>query len=163
MTMMAAHPYSSYRLYGPTLHKEEGRRYVFLVDPQSKARTTLSYARYLLSVHLGRTLGANEHVDHIDNNPLNDVIHNLQILTPEENLKKQAATKGVKTAVLRCPNCCKEFERRANQTHLGGKPGTYTACSRSCAGAFSVALKKHGKQVPEDHVVRIYQRFSAVS
>ena len=163
MTNMAAPPFSNYRLYGPTFHKEENRRYVFLVEPVTQKRTTLSYARYLMSVHLGRLLDEDEHVDHVDNDRLNDVIENLQVLTPEENLKKQAAHKGIKTAVLKCPHCCKEFEKRLNQTHLGGKPGTSTACSRCCSGSFSVALKKHGKQVPADHVVRVYQKFSAVS
>lgn len=116
-----------------------------------------------MSVHLGRLLADHEHVDHIDNNKLNDVVENLQILSHAENNRKHAALKGVAMAVLNCPHCGKEFEKRLNQTHLGGKPGVYTACSRSCSGSFSVALTKHGKSIPADHVVRVYQKITAVS
>jgi hypothetical protein len=155
-------PFEGYLLYGPVLHKEEQRRYVFLVHESNKSRTTTAYARYLMSVLLGRRLTASEQVDHIDNDKLNDVISNLQILTRTENLKKLGAARGVKTVVLKCPSCSKEFERRISNTHIA-KGGIYTACSRKCSGYFSVMVSKYGKAAPEDHVVKVYQKISAVS
>lgn len=67
------------------------RRMVCLVKDKHD-RTTISYARYLMSVKLGRLLTDHEHVDHIDNDKTNDLIDNLQILTPEENRDKYTKT-----------------------------------------------------------------------
>lgn len=53
-----------------------------------KERTTISYARYLMSVKLNRFLDRNEEVDHIDNDKTNDSIENLQILSSKENKEK---------------------------------------------------------------------------
>lgn len=55
-------------------------------------RTTIAYARYLMSVKLGRILNDDETVDHIDNNKLNDDINNLQILSREDNIAKYHST-----------------------------------------------------------------------
>lgn len=74
------------RLYMGT----EQRRMVQLAS--GKEQKTISYARYLMSVKLGRELRPDETVDHIDNNKLNDDINNLQILTWKENIDKYQAT-----------------------------------------------------------------------
>jgi hypothetical protein len=104
-------PFEGFLVYGPTLHKGEGRRYVFLVDPNDKHhRTTLSYARYLMSVHLGRRLDRTEEVDHKDNNRLNDTLDNLQILTPLANHQKSAKPRTF--VDLTCTFCRKVFKRR---------------------------------------------------
>lgn len=52
-------------------------------------RTTVSYARYLMSVKLGYLVPDHLQVDHIDNNKENDDINNLQLLTPEQNKLKE--------------------------------------------------------------------------
>lgn len=53
-------------------------------------RLGTSYARYLMSVKMGRYLNddGSETVDHIDNDPTNDDINNLQILSQSDNIKK---------------------------------------------------------------------------
>jgi len=80
-------PFEGYTVYGPTVHKNE-RRYVHLVKKDYSHRGSMSLARYLMSVHLGRLLGQEEHVDHIDGDFTNDDIENLQILSPADNLRK---------------------------------------------------------------------------
>lgn len=89
----------------------------------------MTYARYLMCMHEGRWLGPDEHVDHIDDNKLNDVIENLQILTKSENSKKNSPGRTMVTLV--CPACNEEFTKERRQTHIvkGGKP---TVCSRKC-------------------------------
>ena len=60
----------------------------------------MQYAKMLLELKLNRRLVFPETVDHIDGNPLNDCITNLQILTLAENCRKSSLgnsyTKGFK-------------------------------------------------------------------
>ena len=151
MVSNAEPPFEEYRLYGPTFHKGEGRNYIFLVV-DSKNRTTISYARYLMSVHLGRVLKKNEHVDHIDNDKTNDVIENLQILSPDENTKKSGT--GEMMVILKCPWCMETFEKRRGKTFLS-KGGTYSACSRSCSGKFAntANMEKKKKGIAENVIM----------
>lgn len=132
--------YKGYKVYGPYLHAKEGRYYVQLVVPGSKAnhRTTISYARYLMTMHLGRLLTDDEQVDHIDDNKLNDDFSNLQILTRKEN-----AAKGRSRAMvdLICPNCGVAFSRERRQTHLTKGHGSRTFCSRRCSGQYKFKVR----------------------
>ncbi len=66
---------------------KENRKMVCLYKDVN-TRKTISYARYLLSVKLGRELTDKETADHIDENKTNDSIENLQILSIEENRNK---------------------------------------------------------------------------
>lgn len=138
-------PFENYLLYGPTWHKSEGRWFVFLVDSKNKTRTTLSYARYLMSTNLGRRLNEDEHVDHIDGNKSNDAVSNLQLLTPAENNRKSVVERGQSTKLLelRCPWCDKEFQKRRGDTHLV-KGGLFTSCSRSCSGKLKRRIQMEG-------------------
>src|SRR5690606_11700315 len=67
--------------------KAKGRRYVAIIKDDG-TRTTMLYSRWLMQEHLGRELGPDEHVDHIDEDKTNDDLSNLQILTPSENTRK---------------------------------------------------------------------------
>jgi hypothetical protein len=85
MPSQAEYPFEEYKLY-VVFHKKMKRRMACLVSKEN--RTTISYARYLMSVHLGRKLTKIETVDHIDGDTLNDSLENLQILSNEDNIKK---------------------------------------------------------------------------
>jgi len=97
-------------------------------------RTSTSYARYLMSCHLGRYLDEDEHVDHINEDPLDDRVENLQILTLKENHSK---SKPKHLADIRCPICKKIFTRRWSQTFIQKKDKPYQTCSRTCGGKAS--------------------------
>lgn len=134
--VQAEYPFDDYWLY-VIFHKKEGRFQANLIlKSDSKVRTTLSYARYKMSVHLGRFLSQNEHVDHIDNDKTNDNISNLQILSPEEN--KQKAEKFYRlnnkmTLELTCPICNSIFQYpiKNYKFHIkNGRKNFY--CSRPC-------------------------------
>lgn len=109
-----------------TMNKEPRR--VVLLQKKDGTRTSTSYARYIMSVALGRYLTNEEEVDHIDDDKLNDVISNLQILTPKENRAKNRTKTYVE---LLCPGCNTPFIREKNQTHLS-KGGYFSSCSRKC-------------------------------
>lgn len=139
----AEFPYDDYYIY-IVRHEKENRRYAVLISKADRnKRTTVSYARYLLSVKLGRKLEKWEQVDHIDNDKTNDVIENLQILTVKENNQKEAKRKGKKMVLLKCPMCKKEFSKRRGQSPLIKSRGSYTCCSKECANDFkSLFFKK---------------------
>lgn len=133
----AEFPYHNYYLY-VVFHKKEGRYYAMLVpkDKTKYKRITISYARYIMSVHQHRFLLPSEHVDHIDNNKTNDVIENLQILSLKQNNQKEVARKGGRALVeLKCPNCGKLFIKEKKNSFLKGSK-IFNACSRECACAF---------------------------
>lgn len=133
----AEYPYDDYYIYIVN-NKNEGRRYAVLypIDSKKCKRTTISYARYLMSIKEGRILDSNEEVDHIDEDRINDSIDNLQILNGTENKKKYAKMNCKKTMVeLRCPNCGTVFVRSKHQTYLS-KGGTFSCCSKKCVYEF---------------------------
>jgi len=83
---------------------------------------------------IGRPLTDQEEVDHIDDNPRNNVIDNFQILTGRKN--KEKTTQYAKYTDFDCPACGTSFmirrkDYQSNQVNRG-KAGPY--CSRRCAG-----------------------------
>lgn len=125
---LAEHPFSGWRLY-KIFHKGEGRWYAHLTSPDYSTRQTMSLARYLMSVKLGRKLTKNEQVGHINNDKSDDRIENLQILSIAENIKK--SSKGRTTVELICGFCNKTFRREKRQLHPS-KANQSKFCSRNC-------------------------------
>jgi hypothetical protein len=80
--------YPEYKIYGPYPRKSDGR--MQLVLSKGKAKITKLYAKFLMEVFLERILSKEETIDHINDNPLDDRIENLQILTREENARKSS-------------------------------------------------------------------------
>ena len=87
MRINLEYPYSKDWKNGYVVVNPEGRKTLILFN-NSKNRSSTQYARYLLSVKLGRYLANTETVDHIDGNKQNDDINNLQILSHKENTCK---------------------------------------------------------------------------
>lgn len=99
----------------------------------------MTYARYLMCIKEGRWLNRDEHVDHIDDNRLNDTIDNLQILSQAENNSKNS--KGIAMTTLPCDWCGKNFTKRTANIR------STNCCSRSCGGKQSHVTKhKHTGQ-----------------
>jgi hypothetical protein len=129
------------RVNGPYIHttgKLKGRRYVNIIHDDGR-KTSMLYSRWLMQEHLGRELGRDEYVDHRDEDPTNDSIENLQILTNSENSKKSARLRRPLPMLrLTCPRCLTSFEREERHVRRSrklGKAGPY--CGRSCAGKAS--------------------------
>lgn len=114
---------------------KDGRSRLDLVNSKTD-RTTISYARYLMSVKEGRFLTEDEEVDHINKDKTDDSISNLQILNIHEHkLKSISEIKPRKKIKLTCANCGIEFDRWHNQG-LVYKKYVKSFCSRSCNGKF---------------------------
>lgn len=79
-------PYVGWQMYKPYLMKKTGRYYVGL--KKDGIWKMMSLARLNMEISIGRELSPEEHVDHIDENKLNDKIENLQILHPADNNRK---------------------------------------------------------------------------
>ena len=121
-------PYSNDWSRGYLVTNSERRRTVILYNSDSH-RSSVSYARYLVSVDKGRYLTEFEQVDHIDNDKTNDVLTNLQILSPIENIQKSAPGRTLFDFV--CGWCNTTFQLEARQMHKKRK--IPPCCSRSCS------------------------------
>ena len=131
MSKLADKPYDKYYLYGPIYHKRIDRYMVCLVFiHDNKIRTSMTYARYLVSVKEGRRLKWNEEADHINNDHKDDRIENLQVLPKFVNNSKDR----VRTHTdLVCSNCQKKFKRLSAQVKI--KNLNYF-CTRECGWNF---------------------------
>jgi len=113
--------------------KKDGRKRVDLFN-SNKDRTTISYARYKLSVKTGKIIPSKYEIDHIDGDKTNDRSKNLQVLSKKEHLAKTLLERPKrKQAKLICPVCNKKFIKYVNQI----KKGTVPKCSRRCNGIAS--------------------------
>jgi len=131
-------PFEKYRVY-KSFRQKEGRFYVTLV-PSDGAHRIMSFARYVLSVRLGRELTADEEADHEDGNKLNDAADNLQPLTRLLNQRKSVLERGVSAEMvtLECPECGQPFQAEARNMRSRRKSGHNLFCSRSCSGKHSI-------------------------
>ena len=145
-------PYLSNFKAGYLNTNKEPRRVVSLTR-EDGSRTATSYARYLMSCHLGRFLKEEEHVDHIDDNPMNDVIENLQILTQQEN---NAKGKSRSYITLTCPVCNKEFTKESRNLKHKLQQGKKPTCSRSCGGKYSHKSSKKKSKYNHEEIYEFY-------
>lgn len=132
--------YENCKFYGPYLNKKDNRLRCILVHKNGK-KQTVSYPKYLMEVHLGRYLLENETIDHIDGNPLNNNINNLQVLDRKEHCANDVLRNmDVKT---NCVYCGKEFIIKGSTMHDRNRKSrkqTGYFCSKECIG-------KYGKKI----------------
>lgn len=86
---MYGKPEEYYRAIHTRLHKSTGR--LLFHDrkhPLADKRGRVLYHRHIASVKIGRWLTKEEHVHHIDDNPLNNSPSNLEILSHSEHASK---------------------------------------------------------------------------
>lgn len=131
-------PYSKDWRLGYLVVNKEPRRTVILFNSDDD-RSSVSYARYLMSVNLGRYLTRQEQVDHVDNDKTNDIIENLQILTPAENNRK--SSKGLTYYEFVCPICRVGFKLTSQRSHKNSP-----TCSRKC-GYIKASLTLRGIKI----------------
>ena len=159
------HPYRELWRFGYLVINSENRKNVILYNSH-RSRSTVSYARYLMSVKLGRFLTDQEQVDHEDEDKTNDDISNLQILTPGQNTIKNSLYRigSTNLVTLGCPNCMTRFERRRGNTQLVPSMfGKITCCSRKCAGKISSLPEDLREIVSIEQVFGEYQQVPPVS
>jgi endogenous inhibitor of DNA gyrase (YacG/DUF329 family) len=130
------------QIRGPYTHttgRLKGRRYVTIVN-DDRSKTSKLYSRYLMEEHLGRTLGRDETVDHINRDKTDDRIENLRILSRAQHSSEDHVR--VQMVKFTCSWCGGPGEQKArNLQHAArqGKAGPF--CGKSCAGKYSKAVQ----------------------
>lgn len=160
MIIKLEYPFKEVWAKGYIVTNKEPRRQVVLFNSESN-RTTISYARYLMSVKLERFLTEDEHVDHIDNDRLNDVIENLQILTKAANNIKATRQRyaGVQKVRIKCPTCKEVFVRRRGLTQvIPSLKGKVSCCSKKCRDILLTKKlsKEERDRISESSVVEVF-------
>lgn len=153
------YPYDKDWKNGYLVVNGENRKTVILFN-SSKDRSSTAYARYLVSVALGRYLTDDEHVDHIDHDKTNDVLENLQILSKKDNNLKESKRRGRVLVEVICPYCAKHFTRRKGNTPLVKcKEGTIIFCSNECKIKYPYYNLSYDekKKIFKDSVVRVFR------
>lgn len=120
--------YTGYKVW----HRKEGRFYVCLVPLPGVEliRTTITLAKYKLSVKLGRRLSSDEEVDHKDDDKTNDALGNLQILSKQENIAK-SNKRNIWSYEFECCICHKTFTLTGKQ--LGARRDKINpTCGKVC-------------------------------
>ena len=132
-------PFSSIWRKGYLQTHPSGRKYIVLYNANND-RTIISYARYLMCVHLGFLLSEEFDVDHENDDYTDDRIDNLQVLSKEDNqLKRQLKflETEVERTVATCTNCLTDFLIPLwKHKRLMKKPMYRTFCSRRCNASF---------------------------
>lgn len=120
------------KLYGP--YRRKDGRWQLTVKKNDGKITSISYPKYLYEQYHGIKLLNNETIDHKDNNPDNNEIENLQILTRADNIRKSMVY--AEYVDLNCKHCGKLFKRRKvvheRNQHIRKTDGPF--CSKSCVG-----------------------------
>lgn len=101
--------------------------------------------RALMENHLSRQLRLDEHVHHVDGDPLNNSLSNLEVLSPSEHRKRHASRGRLE---LVCPTCGITFTRTHAYQRQKQKDGcTQIYCSRPCMWTAQRQPKPSNKQI----------------
>lgn len=140
---METRVYANASVSGPTQCSRTKRWHVCVWLKDEKKSINLTLARFRMQEYLGRVLESWEEVDHIDENPLNDELTNLQILTKAENLSK-SHTKYVDDREVECGFCERKFTltpKQQSQRYMNRNRTTGPFCSRSCAAKYGHMIR----------------------
>ena len=101
-----------------------------------ETKKVVSYPRLLLEEKIGRPLEKNEQVHHIDGDPLNNDVSNLEIKRLGEHQRDHNVKYFDKE--VECAWCGKKFIWKAIQqrTHRGNCKDSKPFCSKSCCGSY---------------------------
>jgi len=91
--------------------------------------------RWLMEQKVGRKLGYNEVVHHLDGNPQNNSLDNLEIRQRSQHAAEHGSTVGRPMITLVCAHCNEEFEREEHIIRYKRKIGQRDFyCTRRCMG-----------------------------
>lgn len=112
--------------------------YRYALVPGHPSATKNGYVlmhRVVVENHIGRLLGADEEVHHIDKNPFNNDMSNLMLLTKDEHRAIHDSDRKAVPVTLVCYGCGKWFDRERRQVKKSSK----SFCGRDC---YHISLRK---------------------
>ena len=119
------------KFYGPYIRKD-GRAY--MVGYNSHKTFSILLSRLKMCYKLNLILDNSLEVDHINNNPFDDRLSNLQVLSSYENkVKANKIRYNDSKNIVICPYCNKHFKCRPSRIKLAKSKGHKACCSVSCA------------------------------
>lgn len=134
--------YEDCKITGPYL-RPDGRQHM-IVTKSDGIKTSISYPKYLVEIHLNKYLAENETIDHIDRNFTNNKLSNLQIIDRSNHAKLDVLR--LKPKAFFCPTFDKLFvadgiKLQRIRCNLNNHKKFGPFCSRSCAGKYSKAVQ----------------------
>lgn len=138
------------RIYGP--YKGKDNRLRICIVNEDNSRSVKSYPKYIIEQYLGVELEVNEHIHHIDGNPLNNDISNLEIVYAKDHVREHS-TKYKDDLQVICIYCNKNFiltpkqQRYRFRNGNEGKNGPF--CSRTCSGKYGADIQNGKIKKPE--------------
>ena len=155
--------YDNCKIYGPYQSKQDNRLRIIIEFPNGNKQSK-SYPKYLMEVQENRFLEENETVDHIDGNPLNNDLSNLQILDRKVHCSVDVLRN--KDIIVKCTYCQKEFTIPGSEINNRNRQDRHSSgyfCSRSCSGKYGQEIQS-GKRKPEEpHEKIIPKKYKAKS
>lgn len=121
--------------------------YLNAIIPEHPNATVHGYVllhRAVMEISIGRILTDEEVVHHIDHNPFNNAIDNLQLITRVEHSRLHGYEQGKQMVVMQCPQCGTFFYLARNKSSIGCPSKPYNFCSRQCSGAFYSYVHRFG-------------------
>lgn len=144
--------------------------YLYALVPEHPNATKNGYVlmhRVIMESQLGRVLGRNEVVHHLDGDKKNNVPTNLIVMDRLEHNRHHGYGVGRVVLKMKCPICEKEFEIYKNQSFLTKKNRlNCNCCSNSCRGKLSRMMQLNGlthklKSAISGNILMEYRRYTA--
>lgn len=133
-------------ILGPYKGKDNRLRTILIFN--DKTKKSISYPKYLMEIHLNRYLKEDETIDHIDQNPLNNDINNLRILSRVEHCSNDAIRNHDIKA--NCAYCGKEFIIKGSTLHQRNRKDRHQSgyfCSKQCSGKYGAEIQNHRRSL----------------
>ena len=138
--------YENYKIYGPYLSRKDNRLRISIKHSITGEEHTISYPKYLMECYLNRYLDEDETVDHIDGNPLNNDISNLQILKRSKHSYLDVIRNN--NIVVKCAYCGKEFTIKGSTINNRNRKDRHQSgyfCSKQCSGKYGKDIQSKKK------------------
>lgn len=111
-------------------------KYTRAIVPEHPGCTWNGYVlehRIVMENYLGRLLTSDELIHHVNGDPKDNRLENLEIHSRQSHAALHGGKRGTRMVLLQCPLCDTVFTRRHGVTHLVQSRGMkYTTCSRGC-------------------------------
>ena len=138
------------KVYGPYTRKD-GRQHVILYS--DGVRKTVSYPKFLVENHIGRSLNIDETIDHIDGDFSNNDMNNLRIVGRSEHCSDDVIRR--KHIEMECVECGVTFTgdwKHRNRKKAG------PFCSKSCSGKYGARVQNGGEKKNEFIFQPVYHK-----